>query len=56
VRLGLARVKHELQEDLHRAGLIQLIGEEMLFPTLPVAEEAYLEWAWANPYPWHARG
>ena len=44
VRLGLARVKHDLREPLRRAGLIQVIGEDMLFPTLPVAEQAYLDW------------
>lgn len=45
VRLGLARVKHDLRVPLERAGLIEIIGEDMLFPTLPVAEEAYLTWA-----------
>jgi SulP family sulfate permease len=45
VRLGLARVKHDLLLPLKRAGLTDLIGEDMLFPTLPVAEEAYLAWA-----------
>ena len=51
VRLGLARVKRDLQIPLERAGLAELIGEDMLFPTLPVAEEAYLAWALANPEP-----
>ncbi len=45
VRLALARVKRDLQMPLERAGLADLIGEDMLFPTLPVAEEAYLHWA-----------
>jgi SulP family sulfate permease len=45
VRLGLARVKHDLKVPLDRAGLTELIGEEMFFPTLPVAEEAYVSWA-----------
>jgi SulP family sulfate permease len=45
VRLGLARVKRDLRLPLERAGLVDLIGEDMLFPTLPVAEEAYLAWA-----------
>ena len=49
VRFGLARVKNDLRLPLSRAGLIDLIGEDMLFPTLPVAEEKYLEWAAANP-------
>ena len=49
VRLALARVKHDLLLPLERAGLTELIGEDMLFPTLPVAEEAYVAWAEANP-------
>ncbi len=48
VRLGLARVKHDLYEPLSRAGLTELIGADMLFPTLPVAEQAYLDWAAAQ--------
>ena len=45
VRLALARVKTDLRIPLERAGLTELIGEDMLFPTLPVAEDAYLSWA-----------
>jgi len=45
VQVGLARVKRDLRMPLERAGLVALIGEDMLFPTLPVAEEAYLAWA-----------
>ena len=48
VRLGLARVKHDLLMPLERAGLTELIGADMLFPTLPVTEEAYLAWAAAQ--------
>ena len=51
VRLALARVKRDLQMPLERAGLADLIGEDMLFPTLPVAEDAYLSWAASNPEP-----
>jgi SulP family sulfate permease len=51
VRLGLARVKHDLLVPLHRAGLDALIGPDMLFATLPVAEEAYLAWAHAGAEP-----
>ncbi len=50
VRLGLARVKNDLRVALDKAGLLDLIGTEMLFPTLPVAEEAYIQWAALNPY------
>ena len=48
-RLALARVKHDLLEPLRRAGLVDLIGADMLFPTLPVAEAAYLAWASGTP-------
>ncbi len=49
VRLGLARVKNDLRMPLAKAGLVDLIGEDMLFPTLPVAEEAYLAWTAHHP-------
>lgn len=49
VRLGLARVKKDLREPLRRAGLIEIIGEDMLFPTLPVAEQAYLDSVRSSP-------
>ena len=51
VRLALARVKTDLRMPLERAGLADLIGQDMLFPTLPVAEEAYQSWATSNPEP-----
>lgn len=56
VRLGLARVKNDLRVELERADLIKLIGDDMLFLTLPVMEEAYLAWAAQNPYPTAAVG
>ncbi len=45
IRLGLVRIKRELYQPLQRAGVIDLIGHDLLFPTLPVAEAAYLKWA-----------
>lgn len=51
ILLGLTRIKRELYEPLRRAGVVDLIGEDMLFPTLPVAEEAYVAWAHAHPQP-----
>jgi SulP family sulfate permease len=48
IHLGLARVKNDVYEPLERAGVIDVIGKEMLFATLPVAEESYLRWALAN--------
>jgi sulfate permease, SulP family len=52
IQLGLARVKNDVYEPLNRAGVIDVIGKEMLFATLPVAEESYLRWALA-PEPAH---
>jgi SulP family sulfate permease len=51
VRLGLARVKTDLRIPLERANLVELIGAEMMFPTLPVMEQEYLAWASEHPYP-----
>ena len=48
IHLGLARVKNDLYTPLHRAGVIDTIGTDMLFATLPVAEESYLRWALAH--------
>src|SRR4029453_9036426 len=45
IHLGLARVKNDVYQPLERAGVIDVIGKEMLFATLPVAEESYLRWA-----------
>jgi sulfate permease, SulP family len=47
IHLGLARVKNDVYQPLERAGVIDVIGKEMLFATLPVAEESYLRWALA---------
>ncbi len=41
VVLALARVKQELLHRLDRAGLVGLIGADLLFPTLPTAVEAF---------------
>jgi SulP family sulfate permease len=48
IHLGLARVKNDVCQPLERAGVIDVIGKEMLFATLPVAEESYLRWAEAH--------
>lgn len=48
VRLGLARVKNDVYGPLERSGVIDIIGKEMLFATMPVAEESYLHWAMAQ--------
>jgi SulP family sulfate permease len=48
IHLGLARVKNDVYQPLERAGVIDAIGKDMLFATLPVAEESYLRWALAT--------
>ena len=42
---ALARVKQDLLARLRSFGLADTIGEDHLFPTLPTAVEAYLQWA-----------
>jgi sulfate permease, SulP family len=37
----MARVKQDLRDDLQAAGLIDRIGEDLIFPTLPTAVTAY---------------
>jgi SulP family sulfate permease len=44
VVFALARVKTDLREDLAPTGLIDRIGEDRVFPTLPTAVSAYQEW------------
>ncbi len=44
VVFALARVKHDLLDDLVAFGLADAIGADRLFPTLPTAVEAYREW------------
>ena len=51
VRLGLARVKNDLRIALERANLVELIGADLMFPTLPVMEQEYLAWASEHRYP-----
>ena len=42
ITLALARVKHEMLEELEQAGLIERIGEDHIFETLPTSVQAYL--------------
>ncbi|GAA5163838.1 SulP family inorganic anion transporter [Ornithinimicrobium tianjinense] len=44
VQLALARVKEDLRQPLERAGLIERIGPDLVFPTLPTAVLAYARW------------
>jgi MFS superfamily sulfate permease-like transporter len=41
---AMARVKQELLAQLLAGGLLELIDEERIYPTLPVAVEAYERW------------
>jgi SulP family sulfate permease len=41
---AVARMKQELRSDLQRGGLLRLIGEDHVFPTLPTAVEAFRQW------------
>ncbi len=41
ITFALARVKQELREALTAAGLVERIGESLIFPTLATAVEAY---------------
>ncbi|MEB3318335.1 MAG: SulP family inorganic anion transporter [Cyanobacteriota bacterium] len=41
VRLGLARVKRELQAQLDAAGVLALVGPEHVYPTIPTAVAAF---------------
>jgi SulP family sulfate permease len=41
---AMARVKQDLRDDLDAAGLVDKVGEDRIFPTLPTAVAAYLHW------------
>lgn len=44
VIVALVRVKHDVLDDLRRHGVADRIGEDRVFPTLPTAVQAYLDW------------
>ena len=41
---AMARVKEELRELLVSGGFVEKVGEQRIFPTLPTAVDAYLDW------------
>jgi sulfate permease, SulP family len=41
VVLALARFKHELHADLRTAGLLDVVGDDRVFMTLPIAVQAF---------------
>jgi SulP family sulfate permease len=42
--VALARVKQDLRAELAPTGLLEQIGEDRIFPTLPTAVEAFRDW------------
>ncbi|MBW8738709.1 MAG: sulfate permease [Streptomyces turgidiscabies] len=44
VVFALARVKQDLRDDLKAYGLLESVGEDLMFPTLPTAVAAYRAW------------
>ncbi|MFI5612056.1 SulP family inorganic anion transporter [Amycolatopsis sp. NPDC051903] len=48
VVFALARVKQDLRDDLVAAGLVEKVGEDRIFPTLPTAVGAYRAWGVAQ--------
>ena len=49
VVMALARAKQELRGDLTRAGLMDIIGLDHVYPTLPTAVEAFRDWEVSHP-------
>ena len=41
---ALARVKQDLRDDLDPAGFTERLGAQYVFPTLPTAVRAYVDW------------
>jgi len=46
---AMARVKQDLRDDLVAAGLVEKVGEELIFPTLPTAVQGYEQWCARRP-------
>jgi len=49
IELALARVKQDLAVPLERAGFLERVGHDRVFPTLPTALEGYRAWAAQHP-------
>ena len=41
---AMARVKQELREELESSGILDRVGEERIFMTLPTAVQAFVGW------------
>ncbi|MFJ4200835.1 SulP family inorganic anion transporter [Streptomyces sviceus] len=48
VVFALARVKQDLLDELEAYGLVDSVGPDLIFPTLPTAVAAYRRWLKAN--------
>ena len=44
VVFAMARVKHELYQDLAAAGVVDRVGQDRIFMTLPTAVQGYRDW------------
>ncbi|MGM0385626.1 MAG: SulP family inorganic anion transporter, partial [Actinomycetota bacterium] len=44
VVFAMARVKQDLRDRLRDAGFVDVVGDELIFPTLPSAAAAYVAW------------
>jgi len=44
VVFAMARVKQDLHEILAKAGFVQRVGEDLIFPTLPTAVAGFRQW------------
>jgi MFS superfamily sulfate permease-like transporter len=49
---ALARVKHELREDMDAYGLTASVGADRIYPTLPTAVAACQAWRLGQQGPW----
>jgi sulfate permease, SulP family len=41
---ALARVKQDMRDDLAAAGLVERVGDDRIFPTLPTAVQGFVDW------------
>lgn len=51
IRFAIARLNEEALAQLERAGIIDAVGREYVFPTLPTAISAFEEWSVSHPVP-----
>ena len=49
IRFAIARLNEEARAQLERAGIIDAVGRDYVFPTLPTAISAFEQWAAGHP-------